>query len=377
MAPIAVDSPAPIVTPVAPAASKANAAAAANGASFPRPLQLTGILDQYEFSESTPVIGREYPTLQAKELINAPNADELLRELAIITSRRGVVFLRNQDLTPEEQKEFTDRLGKASGRPSTSGLHIHPIINAERKAEHQALDKDGKRNLDNEISIISSKFREEVYYEARKTGASEWHSDVTFEPAPADYTTLKVHTLPPTGGDTLFSSGYEIYDLLSEPLKKLFEGLTGYFAQPAFIEAAARGNFRVFPGPRGSTENVGTTLDAHHPIVRTNPVTGWKSLFALGSHFDSFEGLKREESDLLKDYILRLVTSEHAAQVRFKWGPNDLAVFDNRSVYHAATPDYKGLGDRAAVRVISVGEKPYFDPDSVSRREELGHLKLI
>lgn len=236
----------------------------------------------------------------------------------VAASRRGVVFLRNQDLTPDEQKELTDRLGKAAGKPSTSGLHIHPIVNAERKAEHQALDKDGKANADNEISIISSKFREEVYYEARKSGAAEWHSDITFEPIPADYTTLKVHTLPHTGGDTLFSSGYEIYDLLSEPLKKLFEGLTGYFAQPAFNEAARRGGFRVFPGPRGSTENVGTDLSAHHPIVRTNPVTGWKSLFALGSHFDSFEGLTAEESRLLKDYVLRLVTSEHAAQVRFK-----------------------------------------------------------
>lgn len=83
MAPIAVEST------THPATGPAVATKAANGtatqASYPRPLQLTGVLDKYAFNESTPVIGREYPTLQAKELLNAPNADELLRELAIIS----------------------------------------------------------------------------------------------------------------------------------------------------------------------------------------------------------------------------------------------------------------------------------------------------
>lgn len=318
MAPTATETSAPAAATAVPTKTVPTSASSTGPTAYPQPLQQTGVLEEYEYAESTPVIGREYPTLQAKELLNAPNSDDLLRELAIITSRRGVVFLRNQDLTPQEQKDFTHRLGQAAGKPSTSGLHIHPIINAEREAEHQSLDRNGKTNEDNEISIISSSFRKKVYYEARKTGADEWHSDITFEPVPADYTTLKVHTLPPTGGDTLFSSSYEIYDLLSDPLKKFFDGLTGYFAQPAFNRAAEKGGFRVFPGPRGSTENVGTDLSAHHPVVRTNPVTGWKSLFALGSHFDSFEGLNPAESKYLKEYILRSVVSEHSAQVRFK-----------------------------------------------------------
>jgi alpha-ketoglutarate-dependent taurine dioxygenase len=157
--------------------------------------------------------------------------------------------------------------------------------------------------------------------------------DITFEPVPADYTSLKVHTLPHTGGDTLWSSGYEIYDLLSPAFKTLADGLVGRFAQPAFNEAAERGGFRVHPGPRGAPENVGEVLQAFHPFVRTNPVTGWKSVFGLGSHFQGIENATPRESEILKAYILELVTSSHAAQVRFRWSANDLAIWDNVSAF--------------------------------------------
>ncbi|PWN20870.1 taurine catabolism dioxygenase [Microstroma glucosiphilum] len=339
--------------------------------SYPRPpLQQTGILDLYESFEVTPVIGREYPKVQIRDLLESPQADELLKELAIIISRRGVVFFRSQDLTPQEQKAFTDKLGRLAGKPASSGLHIHPIINAEREAAHLPLDKAGTPNTDNSISVISSKHRRATYT-SRVSNAEEWHSDITFEPAPADYTSLKVHTVPPTGGDTLWSSGYEIYDLLSPPFKALADSLTGYYAQPNFIEAAKRGGYRVHPGPRGSDDNVGETLDAIHPFVRTNPVTGWKSVFGVGTHFQRFEGLHKREGEILRQYVLELVTSHHTAQARLKWGENDLAVWDNRSTFHAASPDYES--DRAGVRAVSVGERPYYDPASQSRREELGN----
>lgn len=262
---------------------------------------------------------------------NTGQRSRLTSRFSPTVSRRGVVFFRAQDITPEEQKDFTDRLGKLAGKPSSSTLHVHPIINAERQSEFLSLDEKGTVNKDDTISVISSKGRQAIYERARTTGADEWHSDITFEPVPADYTSLKVHTQPPTGGDTLWSSGYEIYDLLSQPFKTLADSLVGRFAQPNFNIAAAKGGFRVHPGPRGSPENVGEALEAHHPFVRTNPVTGWKSVFGVGSHFQSLEGATRRESEILKAYLLELVTSSHGAQVRFKWGVNDLAVWDNVS----------------------------------------------
>ncbi|CAO1624232.1 unnamed protein product [Parajaminaea phylloscopi] len=338
---------------------------------YPQPLQQTGVLDRFAYEETTPVIGREYAELPLRDFLKADNSEELFRELAIIISRRGVVAFRKQDITPEEQKEITARISKAAGSPAESGLHIHPVMNAQRDTSYLSSDKNGTVSNDDTISIIHSAYRREAYKErSNKPGREEWHSDVTFEPVPADYSSLLVHTGPETGGDTLFSSGYEVYDLLSPAFRTFAEGLTGRFAQPFFNKVAAETNRKIHPGPRGSPHNVGDNLEAFHPFIRTNPVTGWKSVFGLGSHFDSLVGLSQRESQIIKDYILELVTSSHGAQARYKWGKDTLIIFDNRSVYHAATPDY--AGERIATRVVGVGEKPYFDPASKSRREELG-----
>ena len=73
------------------------------------------------------------------------------------------------------------------------------------------------------------------------------------------------------------------------------------------------------------------------------------------------------ESEIIKAYVLRLIAENHDLQVRFKWNKNDVAIWDNCSTLHTATIDYSGKGHR----VVSVGEKPYFDPRSASRREQL------
>ncbi|KAL2194398.1 hypothetical protein P885DRAFT_80405 [Corynascus similis CBS 632.67] len=340
------------------------------------PLKLSGALDHLEHFDVTPVIGREYVNIDLVELLRAPNSDELLRDLAITISQRGVVFFRKQDnLTDELQKELVDRLGKLSGKPPTSGLHIHPISNAAR--EH-----GGK---DNEISVISSEQAKKLYADRfqgalgggkhRQTGKNQWHSDITFEPVPSDYALLRLTQLPKTGGDTLWASGYELYDRISPTLRGFLDTLTAYYAQPLFNDAAKRNNFTIYSAERGAPENVGETLDAVHPVVRTNPVTGWKSVFAVGHHVQRIHGLSEEESKHFLQWFVQLIVENHDLQVRLKWKQeNDVAIWDNRSVYHAATPDYvyeDGLGERKGSRAVSLGERPYFDPASTSRREAL------
>ncbi|KAJ5165765.1 hypothetical protein N7492_006061 [Penicillium capsulatum] len=330
------------------------------------PLSLSGALDAFESFDVTPVIGREFPNANLRDFLRVPNSDELLRDLAVTVSQRGVVFFRKQDsLDNDLQKELVQRLGELSGKPSTSGLHIHPVANSER--EHSVKD--------DEISVISSQQRQKLYLDrnTRKQSARrEWHSDITFEPVPSDYTILRLTELPTTGGDTLWASGYEVYDRISRPYQKFLEGLTATYAQPRFTEVARDNNFKVHPGPRGAPENVGDELRAQHPVIRTNPVTGWKSVFAVGSHVQKVDGLSEEESSHLLRWFVSLIVENHDLQVRFRWqNPNDLAIWDNRSVYHAATWDYDDQGPRTGHRAVGLGERPYLDPQSVGRREAL------
>ena len=97
-----------------------------------------------------------------------------------------------------------------------------------------------------------------------QTNADE-SSDITFETAAADYSTLQIVDRPPTGGDTLWASGYELYDRLSPPFQRFYESLTATYAQPGFTKAAANGGFEVYSNARGSPLNVGSELSSVHP----------------------------------------------------------------------------------------------------------------
>ncbi|KAF4631292.1 hypothetical protein G7Y89_g6845 [Cudoniella acicularis] len=331
----------------------------------------TGILDQYESFDATPVIGREFPHAKLVDWLKASNSDELLRELALTISQRGVVFFRAQDdLTADLQKELVQRIGLLSGKPATNGLHIHPILNS---------DREGYRVTDPEISTIDSELNKKLYTKNSRLVQAEknqqsggWHSDIAFEPVPADYSSLRLEVLPKTGGDTLWASGYEIYDRISAPYQKFLEGLTATFAQPGFIEAAERGGFQIYDKPRGAPENIGKELKAIHPVVRTNPVTGWKSIFPVGGHISHINDITDLESKALLKWFGRLLVDNHDLQVRFKWkNPNDIAIWDNRSTFHTATYDIEGQGERYGVRTVSIGEAPYYDAESKSRSEDL------
>ena len=130
--------------------------------------------------------------------------------------------------------------------------------------------------------------------------------------------------------DTLWASGYEVYDRISEPYQKFLEGLTATFAQPIFNQSAKDNEFQLYSGPRGSPENTGDELRAVHPVVRTNPVTGWKSIFAVGHHTKKIDGLTDDESRHLLDWFVRLIVENHDLQVRYKWqNPNDIGMFRN------------------------------------------------
>ncbi|KAJ3025116.1 UNVERIFIED_CONTAM: hypothetical protein HDU68_007456 [Siphonaria sp. JEL0065] len=330
-----------------------------------QPLKRNFSLDAFKNFKVQPHIGTEFEkgTIQIRSILNAPNADELITDFAVLTSERNVVFLRDQNVTFAEQLEFIDRLGRAGGKPATSGLHTHPITNLQ--------DELGEKHGD----INSEKTRKygDAYGGRSELASTGWHSDITFEHVPSDYAALKLNKTPPEGGDTLWASAYEVYERLSPAFKTFLEGLTATHSGDNFKKLADAGYVSIFAGPRGAPEDVGTDLVAVHPVIRTNPVTGWKGIFANKGFTRRINELSKDESDLVLEYLFNLAVQNHDLQVRFRWSKNDVAVWDNRSAFHTATVDFDidnihRQGDRAT----SLGERPYFDPNSTSRRAALG-----
>lgn len=130
--------------------------------------------------------------------------------------------------------------------------------------------------LGDQISVISSEKQKKggglthQLSDASRFASAGWHSDITFEPVPSDYAMLKIHTLPPTGGDTLWASGYEAYDRLSPPMQKMLEGLTATHDAKFFLQEAERLGNPLRKSIRGNPLNQGDGLTAVHPVIRTN-----------------------------------------------------------------------------------------------------------
>ncbi|KAF9444322.1 taurine catabolism dioxygenase [Macrolepiota fuliginosa MF-IS2] len=328
------------------------------------PSSLLSSLSQYESYDATPVIGTVFSnkSTQLSQLLEAPNADELLHDLAVLVSHRGVVFFKDQDITVEQQKRLGQKLGELTGKPETSKLHRHPV-------------SEDVPELGLEISVISSKSgNQRPGYQTKTRASRGWHSDITFEPVPSDYAILKLHTLPPVGGDTLWASGYEAYDRLSPAYQKFLEGLTATHDGNFFHELAEKDGRKVNL-ERGAPENVGSDLTAVHPVIRTNPVTGFKTVFVNKVFTKKLNELTPDESNNVLEYLTRHISDNHDLQVRYRWQTNDVAIWDNRVTFHTATHDY--AEHREGNRVVSLGEKPYFDPNSKSRREATGGYQKV
>ena len=161
------------------------------------PLTYAGHLNTYKHSELTPVIGREYTDLNIQDLLASPERDEKIRDLAVTISQRGVVILRGQhDLKPTEMRDLIERLSWLAGSPESSTLHVHPLT------------EEGSE-LGDQISVISSAKQQKggglthQLSDTSRFASVGWHSDITFETVPSDYAMLKIHTLPPSGGDTV------------------------------------------------------------------------------------------------------------------------------------------------------------------------------
>ncbi|CUM67333.1 uncharacterized protein PRCAT00005026001 [Priceomyces carsonii] len=292
-------------------------------------------------------VGTEIVGLQLSEL-----TDKQKDELALLIAERVVVFFRDQDLSPQKQLEIGRYFGQVE-------------VHAQVPRVPNALDGE---NL-NGISVIWQDYARQngldLTFKRSIGGNSQWHTDLVHEFQPAGITHLHNDSVPSVGGDTLWSSGYAAYDKLSPAFQEFLDGKTAiYCSAHQYLDRE-----NPLKGPK--------RIEREHPLVRTHPVTGWKSLFVNRSMTVRIVGLEPEESKTILEYLYSVYEKNLDIQVRFNWKPTKegygtSALWDNRISQHNAVWDHEGGEPRHGTRVTSLAEIPYFDPNSKSQREALG-----
>lgn len=266
----------------------------------------------------------KYKTIEARPLSPALGAeiagvdiargidDQQFAELRQAYIDYGVIFLRDQDITPEQHIAFAERWGRINVNRFFKAVETHPVIAEVRK------EADQKANI-----------------------GSAWHTDHSYDQVPAMGSILYAREVPSVGGDTLFASMYAAYDALSDGLKQILLTMKAeHSSRHAFGEVAYVDSDPDDLGGRlGNTD--AATQDSLHPVIIRHPLSGRSALYVNGDFTVKFAGWSKEESQPLLEYLYAHA-SRNEFTCRFKWRKGSIAIWDNRATHHCALNDYHG-----------------------------------
>jgi taurine dioxygenase len=259
-----------------------------------------------------PVLGAEISGVD----LTRPIGEDLAEALRAALIDHLVIFFRDQRLDFESHKALARVFGQ---------IHIAPSAAAWAVPGHP------------EITRIHADAQ------SKYVAGEDWHSDMTCDPEPPLGSILYLHTMPDSGGDTVFSSMYAAYEALSPQMKVYLQTLT-----------ATHDGARVFGAiaPPGTVFPVST-----HPVIRTHPASGRKALFVNKQFTARINGLPADEAESLLSFLVRHAQRPEF-QCRFRWRPHSLAFWDNRALQHSAIWDYFPH-TRSGYRVTIKGDKPF------------------
>ena len=281
-----------------------------------------------KIEQLTCAIGAE---LTGVNLADAAHDDGLFTEIKAALLKHRVLFLRNQDIARVDHVAFARRFGE---------LEDHPVAGSD--PEHPGL-----------VRIYKSPDHPNDRYE------NSWHTDATWRESPPMGCVLRCVECPPVGGDTMRSNMVLAYEKLPEVIKAQIAGLRARHSIECTFGAAMPIEKRLALKAQYP--------DAEHPVVRTHPETGEKTLFVNGftTHFTNFhtpdnvrygQDFTQGSSALLQYLISQAAIPEY--QVRWRWQPNSVAIWDNRSTQHYAVMDYPPC-HRKMERAGIMGDKPF------------------
>jgi taurine dioxygenase len=239
-----------------------------------------------------------------------------------------VVFLRDQPYATEHLERLTEQLGGHGHTPFLRSIDGHPgVVKVVKEADEGGFNFGGA-----------------------------WHSDWSFQPEPPAFTLLWSVDVPPHGGDTMWSNQELGFDTLSDGLKAMLCNLDvvhsagGAYSADGFLARTAAGrSMRIDTSDAALAEHV-------HPAVPTHPDTGRSALFVNPTYTVRFDGWSAVDSAPLLQHLYAHSTRD-AFTCRFRWTPNTLAIWDNRSTQHNALNDYRGHR-RELHRTTVRGEAP-------------------
>jgi taurine dioxygenase len=267
--------------------------------------------------------------------LHQPLSDETVAAVRQALLDYKVIFFPGAHLDAAEHKRFATYFGEIT--------NAHPVVPGI--GDHKEV-----------FEIDYSKVREMLAAgteDGEYGGGEKWHTDVTFMRTPPLGSILNAIVIPKAGGDTLWADTQAAYEGLSQPFKDLLDGLT------AVHDGARRfGKLLDYVG-QGEWDGEAFTelVPAEHPVVRTHPETGRKSLFVNPGFTVRIKGLSAKESDTLLDFLYaHMATPEYV--VRYRWDEGDLGFWDNRTTMHYAIGDY-GDAHRVIQRVTIKGDQPF------------------
>ncbi len=244
-------------------------------------------------------------------------SDLELDELRLLLAERGVIAVRDQRMTLEEQIAFGRRMGP---------LHVHPAYPDDDHPEALRIHADAT---------------------SRYAAGEGWHTDVSCDEEPPGVSMLRIEVTPSCGGDTAFASMYQAWEALSAPMQTFLAGLDAIHAG----DLPWRGSY----GSK-SAKQFPTNV---HPIARTHPLTGRTALYVNSGFTDRIKGVSKAESAALLSMLFDHIALGVDFQCRIQWEPHTLTLWDNRCVQHHASWDYFPE-TRSGWRVTTRGERPYF-----------------
>lgn len=294
----------------------------------------------------SPNLGTEIDGVQLSELDDAGRND-----LALFLETRGLAVFRNQDFR-DKGPAFARSFGQYFGP-----LHIHPVAYSAK--DHPELLVTFRGAGGPERWELNFRF---------KTNTNAWHSDISFEEYPSSFSFFVALEAPPSGGDTVFVDLREAYKRLSPQLQKFFESLTIIHSNEVLQKVAA---------VRGLLSRDKKVLYTEHPLVRSHPVTGEKSLFFSRGFIHKIKGLKESESAFILNFLEDHCLNNPEIQVRANHRGTDartVIAWDNRFLAHTAVLDFLNHDTPARhhFRITVLGEKPYLEDKRVEDSDSDG-----